>query len=132
LFGGSKPNFQPHPDDVASAAEEGLPDGTVLDLIDVLCQLSREHGVDWQFSHDYDLGPIGFIRGGVCDGRLREQVEAFADLGAFLGDMTAEAENAFGDARALAPSRAMRQRNADEADDADSARDILRFPRRSG
>src|SRR5262249_55843343 len=65
LLGGSKPNFLPHPDDAAAAARESLTDGTVRDVIEVLCQLSRDHGVDWELSHDYDPGPIGFIRGGV-------------------------------------------------------------------
>src|ERR1700692_3438623 len=49
LLGGSKPNFQPHPDDAASAAREGLPDGAVRDLVEILCTLSRDFEVDWQF-----------------------------------------------------------------------------------
>lgn len=89
LAGGSKPNFLPHPDDVAAAASESLPDGTLRDVIEVLCQLSRDHGVDWQFSHDYDPGPIGFIRDGVCDADVLVQAEAFADL---ASDVLAEAE----------------------------------------
>jgi hypothetical protein len=93
LFGGSKPNFQPHPDDAAAAAREGLPDGNLRDLLEVLCQLSRDHAVDWEFSHDYDPGPIGFIRGGVCETRLRHQVEAFADLGDVLTDVRAESDH---------------------------------------
>ena len=40
LLGGSKPNLEPHPDDIASAATEDLPDGTVNDLFDVLAQIS--------------------------------------------------------------------------------------------
>ena len=80
LLGGSKPNFQPHPDDVASAASEGLPDGTVHDLLDALCQLSQEHNVDWEFSHDADPGPIGFIHNGVADDGLIGQLNALAGL----------------------------------------------------
>ena len=80
LFGGSKPNFDPHPDDAASAAREGLPNGTTRDLLDVLCQLSREHGIDWELSHDHDPA-VGFIRGGVCDAQARAQIETFADVG---------------------------------------------------
>lgn len=78
LFGGSKPNFQPHPADAAAAAAEGLPDGTVRDLIDALCELSRAHNVDWEFSHDEDPGPIGFIRNGVADAALIGQINALA------------------------------------------------------
>jgi hypothetical protein len=94
LEGGSKPNFRPHPDDAASAASEGLPDGTVRDMLDILCQLSRDHGVDWEISHDHSDGPIGYIEGGVCDDEVLAQIEAFADLsGFFLEELLAESEN---------------------------------------
>src|SRR3954454_12541122 len=94
LVGGSKPNFQPHPDDVAAASRSGLPDGTTQDLIDILCQLSRDHDVDWQFSHGADPEPIGYIRSGVCDDDVLVQAEMFADLGSLiarnLDDLTDE------------------------------------------
>jgi hypothetical protein len=80
LLGGSKPNFMPHPDDVASAAREGLPDGTLRDLLEILCTLSKDFDVDWEFSHDFEPAPIGFIRRGFCDLRLRQQLDAIADL----------------------------------------------------
>jgi hypothetical protein len=86
LLGGSKPNFLPHPDDAAAAGREGLPDGTTRDLLDILCQLSREYGVDWALSHDYEPA-LGFIRGGVCDDAAREQIDALADLGDVLGEL---------------------------------------------
>jgi len=75
LRGASKLNFQPHPDDAAAAARSGLPVGTVWDMLDVLCNLSLDHGVGWEFSHDADHGPIGYIRAGVCDEDLLAQVE---------------------------------------------------------
>jgi len=86
LLGGSKPNFQPHPDDVASAAGSCLPDGTARDMIDVLCRLSREHGVDWALSHDHDPA-IGDIRGGVCDEDALGQIEALAELSDIFGEL---------------------------------------------
>jgi hypothetical protein len=92
LLGGSKPNFQPHPDDAAAAAREGLPDGTARDLLDILCRLSRDHGVDWEVSHDHSGGPVGYIRAGVCDAAVASQVEAFADLGDILGDLGLDEE----------------------------------------
>ncbi|QJW98859.1 hypothetical protein [Frigoriglobus tundricola] len=85
LLGGSKANLQPHPDDAASAARSELPDGTTRDMLDVLCQLSRDHAIDWALSHDYNTD-LGFIRAGVCDGDVLAQIEAFADLGDALGD----------------------------------------------
>ncbi len=88
LFGGSKPNFLP--EDEASAAQRQLPDGTVRDLVDILCRLSTDFDVDWEFSHDYDPGPIGFIRDGVADDRLMQQMETFADLPSILDDMRVE------------------------------------------
>lgn len=87
LIGGSKPSFLPHPDDAAAAAREGLPDGTTCDLLDILCRLSRDHGVDWEIGHAYSSGPVGYIRAGMCDAEVAEQIEAFADLGDILGDL---------------------------------------------
>jgi hypothetical protein len=86
LFGGSKPNFMPHPDDAAAAARENLPDGTALDMLDVLCRLSHEHAVDWEITHEHSNGPVGYIRGGVSDPAVIEQVTAISKVGDMLGD----------------------------------------------
>ena len=86
LFGASKPNFSPHPDDAASAASEGLPYGDVRDLFDILCRLSRDHGIDWEISHYLEPGPAGYIRDGVCDPRLRGLPEALADMARLIGE----------------------------------------------
>jgi hypothetical protein len=85
LMGISKPNFSPHPDDVASARAEGLPDGTLIDLLDILCELSRDFDIEWEISHDYSEGPIGYIRNGVCDDDVRTQCTASNDLADELG-----------------------------------------------
>lgn len=90
LWGGSKPNFMPHPDDAASAASTGLPDGTTRDMLDVLCRLSRDHAIDWEISHDGSDGPIGHIRGGVCDEDVLVQIELFDELGDILGEFGTE------------------------------------------
>jgi hypothetical protein len=90
LMGASKPNFLPDPEDAAAAEREHRPDGGVRDLLDILCELSRDFEVDWEFSHDYSDGPIGSIRRGVCDARLLEQIEPLGDLGDILSDMTDE------------------------------------------
>ena len=83
LVGASKPTFSPHPDDVASAEAENAPDGALLDLVDILCNVSATFGIDWELAHDH--GPIGFIRGGVCDPNVREQCEALSNLAEMLG-----------------------------------------------
>jgi hypothetical protein len=85
LLGASKPNFGPHPDDATEAAISGLPDGTTSDLLDILCRLSREYGVDWEVGHDHSNGPIGYIRAGVCDEEVETEAVAFADIGDILG-----------------------------------------------
>jgi len=86
LIGFSKPNFAPDPDDEAAAELEGLPDGTLRDAIDVLCRLSREHGIDWRIGHDYEP-EVGFIRAGVCDAQVMEQAETLADTFRMLGEL---------------------------------------------
>lgn len=91
-MGGSKPNFQPHPEDIAAAESEGLPDGTVNDIITALCELSKSQRVDWEFSHDHDPGPIGFIRNGVADQSLITQINAFATLAGELSGLMDDLE----------------------------------------
>ena len=90
LFGGSKPTFEPAPVDVASAEQEGLPNGGIDDLLEILCMISRDHGVDWEFSHDYDPGPIGFIRGGIADDRLMVLIETLAETCDMVGDFAGD------------------------------------------
>jgi hypothetical protein len=124
LFGGSKPNFQPHPDDVAAAAREALPDGTVRDLIEILCRLSTDYEVDWEFSHDHDPGPIGFIRSGVCEPGVREQLEGIGDLGSILQEMMDDLEPH--SRRDASPSRAG-EYESDESDDDDTGPSVLPF-----
>lgn len=91
LIGFSKPNFRPHPDDAASAARSGLPAGTCRDMLDILCQLSRDHGIDWALGHDYDPD-IGSIRGGVCDPSVLNQIEGFDELADILGEFDPDAD----------------------------------------
>jgi hypothetical protein len=74
----------PHPDDAAAAAHSDLPDGTTRDMLDVLCRLSREHGVDWGIEHDESDGPIGYIRGDICDDEVLRKIESFDELGDIL------------------------------------------------
>jgi hypothetical protein len=86
LLGFSKPNFVPHPDDVAAAEQEKLPNGTTRDMIDILCQLSRDHAIDWEISHDFSDGPIGHIKSGTCDEEVLAQIEIFSELPDILGE----------------------------------------------
>jgi hypothetical protein len=86
LEGQSKPSFFPAEADAHEADLEGLPDGTVLTLAEVLCSLSREHGIDWQLGHDYEPDWIGRICNGVADVELIEQLETFGSIGDLLDE----------------------------------------------
>jgi hypothetical protein len=50
-------------------------------LAEVLCSLSREHGIDWYLGHDYEPDWIGRICDGVPDSELIEQLETFGSIG---------------------------------------------------
>jgi hypothetical protein len=89
LAGGSKTNPLPHPDDAADAAQDGRPDGTTRDALAILCRLSSDHGVDWEVSGDIS-GPVGYIRGGVCDDEVVSKIGSLADLGDILRDLGAD------------------------------------------
>jgi hypothetical protein len=117
LCGASKPNFQPHPDDVAAARTENLPDGTISDVVRILCDVSRTEGVDWELSHDESGGPIGLIRNGIADPDVLAQIESFADICQILGDLEAGLEDAVdvGEAKPL------------RRDDDDDEPQILKF-----
>ncbi|WP_254511000.1 hypothetical protein [Anatilimnocola floriformis] len=86
LSGSSKPNFTPHEDDIASASAEDLPDGTVHEMLDILCELSRRFGVDFECAHDHSEGPAGYIRDGECEEELRDLISAFASVVDFAQD----------------------------------------------
>ena len=83
---GLLPNFLPHPADVASAQAEGLPDGTLNDVVDVLCILSKQFGIEFELSHDHSDGPIGYVRDGFCEDDARSQLSALAELAKDLAD----------------------------------------------
>ncbi|MCE9545747.1 MAG: ankyrin repeat domain-containing protein [Planctomycetia bacterium] len=79
IVGGSKPNFTPHAEEIKSADATGLPDGTIRDAVDVLCQISRIHGVDWEITHQEGGDWIGHIRAGDAEKELLDRVSAFAE-----------------------------------------------------
>ena len=60
--------------------------GDMATLVDVLCELSRCHEVDWEIRHDYEPDVIGFIREGVADLAVIEELETIRTIGEMLGD----------------------------------------------
>lgn len=87
LSGSSKPNFDPHPDDHASAETEGLPDGTVREVLDGLCLISRRFGVDWEIGDDY-IEVIGYIRNGDLDDDVWTAFETISTTAQWMQPMS--------------------------------------------
>ena len=85
LIGGSKPNFMPQPTEYLNPENE-LPDGTIQDVVDILCKLSTEYSVDWQFNHDHEEAAVGFIRNGVADEALTNEITGIAGIGSVVAD----------------------------------------------
>jgi hypothetical protein len=76
LSGSSKLSFKPF-EELASPDLE-MYDATIHDLLNALCELSREHKVDWEISHEYSDGPVGYIRTGVADDKLVAEIDRLA------------------------------------------------------
>lgn len=136
LKGQSKPSFFPAEADAHEADLEGLPDGTVLTLAEVLCSLSREHGINWYIGHDYEPDWIGRICDGVPDSELIEQLETFGSIGDLLDESldafqeddleAGDAHPAFGDVN-LANDSSIDEDVEDEDRDDPGPR-VLKFP----
>ncbi len=89
LDGASKPNFDPAPEDRASAATLGLPDGSIRELLDGLCLISRRCGVDWEIGDDHTQ-VIGYIRQGDFDDAVWGHINGLAEATSFTQAMTGE------------------------------------------
>lgn len=50
-------------------------------LLDALCHISRDCGVDWEIMTTYGLRPVGVIRNGVCIDDPEAHAEAMRNLG---------------------------------------------------
>ena len=75
LSGSSKPSFQANRGAIPGV-ERGIV--TIRDLIDALCQISRDHQFDWEIGHDYHDGPVGYIRSGLADDKLVAEIDRLA------------------------------------------------------
>jgi len=87
LRGGSKPNLAPDDQEAAAADQSPLPDGTVLDLLEVLSKLSRDYRIDWEIVFEQDL-PVGFIRGGHCDQDVITGAEQLIEVARMLAGVS--------------------------------------------
>jgi hypothetical protein len=77
LSGNSRLSPTAEPDDADDARRDGAPDGTMSDLMNILCELSRQFDIEWEVEHDYSEGVLGSIRYGVADDAVREFVEGY-------------------------------------------------------
>jgi hypothetical protein len=73
LKGGSKFSFRLLEGEVIPGVETRI--ATIRDLLDSLCQISREHQVDWEIGHEYHDGPVGYIRSGVAEDKLVAEID---------------------------------------------------------
>ena len=80
LAGSSALNMTPRPEEVRAAMAVCGPDGTAETLFEVLDQVSRECGVDWELSHSLAEGVAGHIAGGVTDAGARRLLDQIAEL----------------------------------------------------
>ncbi len=92
VSGSSRMNSMPEEAEVDSATADRLPEGTITTFVEVLCQLSQTHGVDWDICDDYEPDSIGCIRDGIAEAKLLEQLEMLSRLGELLEESDEEEE----------------------------------------
>ena len=86
LFGASKLNLMPDPDEKAEAEANYNPEKNDLEfLLDKLAEISARFSIDWAIQ--IEGSPVGSIDNGVCDPAVRDAVEAMADVAGELGDL---------------------------------------------
>jgi hypothetical protein len=73
LSGSSKPHLEAHWVYESSGVETRI--DPIRELIDALCQISRDHQIDWEIDHDYHDGPVGYIRSGLADDKLVAEID---------------------------------------------------------
>jgi len=66
--------------------------GDLMDAIEILRLISREHSVDWEFSHEYEPQGIGRIVGGEVETDLIEEIQSVVQVGNLFGDVGLDEE----------------------------------------
>lgn len=119
LMGASKLSFEIDSDDVAEAKAAGYPDGTPATLIEILCQISDKHGVDWEFTDD-ESSSFGSICNGKPSPQLVDALRSFDELYSGFGEFSS-LENKWDDS-------AKNDNLKNDEDDQDDGPHILKFP----
>ncbi|MDB5313466.1 MAG: hypothetical protein JWO38_7668 [Gemmataceae bacterium] len=84
LFGGSKLNLHPWPDEFRAAAAEPHDRNDLEALLDALTDWSARFGLTWDL--DIDGAPLGRIERGNCPPELTGALQAMADVAAELAN----------------------------------------------
>jgi len=84
LFGAITPNQRPNGECAVGEARTWPGAYEAQCLLDALCSISRECGVDWEIRDDACLRPIGVIRAGVCHADHEAMAESARNRGEIL------------------------------------------------
>src|SRR6266705_1651457 len=84
LFGAITYNGKPDGDRAARAASTWPGPFEGKQLLDALCSISRDCGVDWKIRDDTCLRPIGVIHAGVCHADQEAMAESARNRGEIL------------------------------------------------
>lgn len=68
-----------------SAGSEEVDDGPLLDLLNVLCELSKKFKLDWELTLEDDDQPLGVISHGIAESELLTAIQSITGLGEILG-----------------------------------------------
>ena len=82
VSGSIDPHFM---DDLEEEIESSL-----MDVIQVLADLSGVHEVDWEFSHEYETEVVGRIVEGKVDAELLDEMETVISIVSLFGDFSEE------------------------------------------
>jgi hypothetical protein len=83
LFGRSKLNLHPYPDEVEEAAAQDPDEHDLRALVHILCGLSEKHHLTWELDVDGEF--LGRIKDGVCDTAIYDGVDGLAEVAFDLG-----------------------------------------------
>lgn len=77
-----------------SAGSEEVGDAPLLDLLDVLCELSKKFKLDWELMLEDDDQPLGVISHGIAESELLTAIQSITGLSEILG--WADSEELYG------------------------------------
>ena len=67
-------------------------EANLLEVIEILANLSDDHEVDWEFSHDYEPDVVGRIIEGKVSEDLLDEIETVISIGGLFGEFIDDEE----------------------------------------